>query len=200
MSNGVDAAYFDPATQPAAPAPASPNLVFTGAMDYWPNIEAVTWFADNVLPGVQARHPGARFQIVGLNPDAQVRALGERPGIEVTGRVPDVRPYVAAAAAVIAPMAIARGIQNKILEAMAMARPVVVSPEGLEGIPAVDGREVFRAERQPAPFLERTLAALDRAAGDRTGAAARAFVLDRFSWDSTLAPLDAHILAGAERN
>jgi sugar transferase (PEP-CTERM/EpsH1 system associated) len=194
MSNGVDAGYFDPSTLSTPPSE-PPALVFTGAMDYWPNIEAVTWFADHVLPGVQARHSGARFQIVGLNPDRQVQALGERPGIEVTGRVPDVRPFVAGAAAVVAPMAIARGIQNKILEAMAMARPVVVSPEGLEGIAATDGREVYCAERQPAAFLERTLAALDRVSAETIGQAARAFVLDRFSWDKTLAPLDEHIFS-----
>ena len=197
LSNGVDARYFDPAAVPAAPRSDPPNLVFTGAMDYWPNIEAVIWFADNVLPGVRARHPGAVFRIVGLNPDKKVLELGERPGIEVTGRVPDVRPYVAGASAVVAPMGIARGIQNKILEAMAMARPVVVSPEGLEGIAATDGREVFCTERQPAAFLERTLAALDPDAGEAIGAAARAFVLDRFSWDSTLSRLDGHIFGKA---
>jgi sugar transferase (PEP-CTERM/EpsH1 system associated) len=193
LSNGVDAAYFDPAAATADPSPDQPSLVFTGAMDYWPNIEAVTWFADHVMPGVQALHSQARFRIVGLNPDRKVLELGERPGIEVTGRVPDVRPYLAGAAAVVAPMGIARGIQNKILEAMAMGRPVVVSPEGLEGIPATDGREVFCAERQPAAFLERTLAALDRSTGERIAAAARGFVLDHFAWDSTLAGLDGHI-------
>ena len=197
LSNGVDAHYFDPAAVPAAPRSDPPNLVFTGAMDYWPNVEAVIWFADNVLPGVRARHPGAVFRIVGLNPDKKVLELGDRPGIEVTGRVPDVRPYVAGASAVVAPMGIARGIQNKILEAMAMARPVVVSPEGLEGIAATDGREVFCTERQPAAFLERTLAALEPETGAAIGAAARAFVLDRFSWDSTLSRLDGHIFGRA---
>ena len=200
LSNGVDAAYFDPSAIATTSPPDAPSLVFTGAMDYWPNIEAVIWFADHVLPGVRARHPNAVFRIVGLNPDRKVLELGERPGIEVTGRVPDVRPYVAAASAVIAPMAIARGIQNKILEAMAMARPVVVSPEGLEGIAATDGREVFCTERQPEAFLARTLAALDRPTGETIGAAARAFVLDRFSWDSTLAELDRHVFGNLHEN
>jgi sugar transferase (PEP-CTERM/EpsH1 system associated) len=197
LSNGVDTAYFDPAGTTANLPPDQPNLVFTGAMDYWPNIEAVTWFADNVLPGVRARHPGAIFRIVGLNPDRSVQDLGRRPGVEVTGRVPDVRPYLAAATAVVAPMGIARGIQNKILEAMAMARPVVVSPEGLEGIPAADSRHVFRAERGPGPFLARTLVALDPQVGREVGAAARSFVLDRFSWNSTLERLERFVFGQA---
>ncbi|GGF10910.1 glycosyl transferase [Aliidongia dinghuensis] len=203
LSNGVDSAYFDPGQVGSADATASsprPRLVFTGAMDYWPNVEAVVWFADHILPGVQARHPEARFQIVGLNPDKRVQELAGRPGIEVTGRVPDVRPYLAGADAVVAPMGIARGIQNKILEAMAMARPVVVSPEGLEGIAAADGREVLTAEREPAAFLARTLAALDPATSHPIAAAARAFVLERFSWDSTLDRLDRHIFANGGGN
>jgi sugar transferase (PEP-CTERM/EpsH1 system associated) len=193
LSNGVDTTYFDPAATAPALSSGQPSLVFTGAMDYWPNIEAVTWFADNVLPGVRQRHPRAIFRIVGLKPDKRVLELGQRPGIEVTGPVPDVRPYLAGAGAVVAPMAIARGIQNKILEAMAMARPTVTSPEGLEGIAATDGRQVFCAERSTAPFLAQTLAALDRRIGEEVGAAARAFVLDRFSWDSTLDRLDEYI-------
>ena len=192
LSNGVDAGFFDPALITAAEGPT--NLVFTGAMDYWPNVEAVTWFADNVLPAVRAHRPATVFRIVGHNPDPRVRALSGQPGIEVTGAVPDVRPYLAGASAVVAPMSIARGIQNKILEAMAMARPVVVSPEGLEGIGATDGRQVLCAERRPDPFLAQTLAALDPARAPQIGAAARAFVLDRFSWARVLTELEGHVL------
>jgi sugar transferase (PEP-CTERM/EpsH1 system associated) len=112
VSNGVDWEYFDPAGMtsvglPSADAP--PNLVFTGAMDYWPNIEAVIWFADEVLPAIRQRHPAIIFRIVGLHPDRRVRDLAGRPGIEVTGAVPDARPYLAGASAVVAPMRIARG-------------------------------------------------------------------------------------------
>src|SRR5438270_733322 len=121
--------------------PGGPVYVFTGAMDYPPNVDAVRWFADNVLPLL----PGARFVIVGASPAASVRALADRPGITVTGRVPDVRPYLLHADAAVAPMRIARGIQNKVLEAMASARPVVATSDALEGIAAVPGTEVLAA-------------------------------------------------------
>jgi sugar transferase (PEP-CTERM/EpsH1 system associated) len=196
LFNGVDTTYFDPAAVPPQSQSTGPSLVFTGAMDYWPNIEAVTWFADHVFPAIQRRYPRAVFRIVGLNPDRKVVELGLRPGIEVTGRVPDVRPYLAAAGAVVAPLSIARGIQNKILEAMAMARPVIASPEGLEGI-AATSQHVFSAARDAEPFLAETLAALDSQNGERVGAAARAFVVDRFSWDRALAPLEGYLFGNS---
>ena len=142
MDNGVDLETFSPAH--AFPAPfAGTSIVFTGTMDYWPNVDAVTWFADAVLPAVHARHPGATFVIVGANPAPAVRKLADRRNIVVTGRVADVRPYLAHAALVVAPLRIARGIQNKVLEAMAMGRPVLATPQAFEGLRAVPGRDLL---------------------------------------------------------
>lgn len=134
MQNGVDADYFSPAHAGESPYPAGgPVLVFSGAMDYHPNIDAVAWFATELLPRIRAQVPGARFWIVGMNPAPAVRALAGE-GVFVTGTVPDVRPWIAHADVVVAPLRIARGIQNKVLEAMAMARPVIVTPEALDGL------------------------------------------------------------------
>ena len=141
MQNGVDADFFSPANGGESPYPAGgPVIVFSGVMDYWPNIDAVTWFATELLPQIRRSVPEARFWIVGMNPAPAVQALAGE-GITVTGTVPDVRPYIAHADVVVAPLRIARGIQNKVLEAMAMARPVVVSAEAAIGLGADRGRE-----------------------------------------------------------
>src|SRR3546814_12693806 len=113
-----------------------PFAVFTGQVDDRPNIDAVRWFASDILPRVRARHPSARVAIVGRAPTAEVRALEKLSGVTVTGEVPDVRPWLAAADAVVAPLLLARGVQNKLLEAMAMARPVVASAAAATGIDA----------------------------------------------------------------
>ena len=152
ISNGVDAEYFDPALPAPAPYPTDrPTFVFTGTMDYPPNVDAVAWFAASVLPLVRRASPDAAFCIVGASPAPGVQALAALPGVTVTGRVPDVRPYLAHAAAAVAPMRIARGIQNKVLEAMAMARPVVVTPDALEGIAAHPGTRGAGRRRTPPP-------------------------------------------------
>ena len=123
----------------------TPVIVFTGRMDYWPNVDAVVWFSDTVLPKLREKFPSATFYIVGAQPSATVRALSHRPGIVVTGTVPDVRPYVGYADVVVAPMRIGRGIQNKVLEGMAMARPVIVTPQALEGIDARPDKHLLLA-------------------------------------------------------
>jgi sugar transferase (PEP-CTERM/EpsH1 system associated) len=189
--NGVDAARFDPAGPHPTPYPDPlPRIVFTGAMGYPPNIEAVTWFADSVLPRLRGR---AAFVIVGQNPAPAVRALAARPGIAVTGTVPDVRPYLAHAALAVAPLLTARGIQNKVLEAMAMARPVVATPQAFEGIRAAPGRDLLVADGAEA-FAAAVGAVLD-GAYPGMGRAARAAVLAGHDWAATLAPLD-RLLAG----
>ena len=186
FTNGVDAAYFDPDLPHPNPFPQGTRaLVFTGAMDYWPNVDAVTWFAKEVMPQYRQAHPDAVFYIVGSRPGAVVKALASE-GVVVTGRVDDVRPYLAHAAAVVAPLRIARGIQNKVLEAMAMAKTVVASPQALEGIAARIGVEILRAET-PRAFL----AELERDLNGRGyGKAARQRVLADYSWDSSLARVD----------
>ncbi len=198
VGNGVDLEYFDPmlslAVPPELTALDGPILLFTGQMDYRPNVEAVTAFADEVLPSVRQRHPAARFVIVGRKPDAQVLALGKREGIVVTGEVPDVRGYLAAADVVVAPLRIARGIQNKVLEAMAMARPVVASADAAQGIDAIDGHDLMVAER-PEQEIELTLRLLDDPLlAAQVGRAARRRMEERYSWEATLARLGPIVL------
>ncbi|MBF0125969.1 MAG: TIGR03087 family PEP-CTERM/XrtA system glycosyltransferase [Magnetococcales bacterium] len=133
--NGVDVDFFSPHGNHENPFDQGDRpLVFTGAMDYWANVDAVTWFATTVFPTVLAQIPRARFVIVGGRPAREVLALQRMPGITVTGKVPDVRPFIAWSKAAVAPMRIAQGIQNKVLEAMAMARPVLATPKAMEGI------------------------------------------------------------------
>ncbi len=147
--NGVDTDYFDPAQSWPSPFPAGAlSIAFTGAMDYYANVDGVTWFADVVLPAVRAQFPQALFSIVGSNPTAEVRALARRPGVSVTGRVPDIRPYLSHADVVVVPLRLARGVQNKVLEAMAMGKRIVATPNALQGIqlPA-SGRSRRRCRR-----------------------------------------------------
>lgn len=183
--NGVDASFFSPGPDHACPFSGDVRpIVFTGAMDYWPNVDAVRWFTDEVFPEMQRVDARVRFYIVGTNPTPEVQALAKRDGVHVTGRVPDVRPYLEHALAAVAPMRVARGVQNKVLEAMAMARPVLLTARGLEGIDACDGEHVLLGETADdyASHLEGLL-------GDRygnIGARARALVRSRFAWDSCL--------------
>jgi polysaccharide biosynthesis protein PslH len=182
LSNGIDVDHFDPeADFPRLAKSEGPLLLFTGQMDYQPNAEAVAWFAKAVLPLI----PGARFAIAGRNPLPSVRALaGER--VTVTGAVPDMRSWLAVADVVVAPLKLARGIQNKVLEAMAMAKPVVASPAAFEGIDAVPGRDLLVADDKAA-----TAAAVHRllAAPDAIGAAARRQMELHYRWEARLAPL-----------
>jgi len=190
VTSGVDHVYFDPDIPHPPPfGPADAHYVFTGTMDYRPNVDAVTWFARDMLPGLRAELGDARFHIVGNNPAPDVRRLAEMPGVEVTGRVPDVRPYLQHATAAVAPMRIARGIQNKVLEAMSMARPVVVTPDGLEGIDAVPGREVLLAADAPS-FIAACLDLARSGSGSALGAAARRHVLAHCDWEARLAAFD----------
>ncbi len=189
FSNGVDTEYFSPERAYPSPYAAGERaLVFTGAMDYWPNIDAVQWFAAEVLPQILARHPDARFYIVGSRPAPAVQALAQQAGVVVTGTVPDVRPYIAHGEVAVAPLRIARGIQNKVLEAMAMGRPVVVSPQALEGIDADIGREVLLAA--DAAAFAATVMALLRQPDASVGAAARTNVQRHYSWSSKLARIE----------
>tara|TARA_R110000787_G_scaffold8895_21_gene30680 strand:- start:260 stop:1480 length:1221 start_codon:yes stop_codon:yes gene_type:complete len=193
VDNGVDLDFFDPARSfdnPFSPVSAeAPNLVFTGAMDYWANVDAVSWFVRNVFPGIRARRPDAVFWIVGAKPSADVIALGETDGVVVTGRVSDIRPYVAHATVVVAPLRLARGIQNKVLEAMAMAKPVVGTPEALEGIDAVPGVE-FCSESEADRFADRVVSVISDPAYREMGLKARKCVENRYGWRATLSTLN----------
>lgn len=190
VSNGVDTDYFDPSLQYADPFAGEPALVFVGAMNYRPNIEAAAWFAREVMPILRRAGGAPSFWIVGSRPSAAVRRLAAGD-VRVTGRVEDVRPYLAHAAAVVAPLRIARGVQNKVLEAMAMAAPVVLTPPAREGIEVRDGEELLEAAGAPAfaAAVERILAGGGRDMGRR----ARARVRRDFGWASSLAALDAQL-------
>ncbi|MGA8148714.1 MAG: TIGR03087 family PEP-CTERM/XrtA system glycosyltransferase [Gallionellaceae bacterium] len=188
-NNGVDLDYFSPAHIYDSPYQAGERvLVFTGAMDYWANVDAVTWFAREVFPALRAKFPELRFYIVGSRPPEVVRALAGA-GIVVTGSVPDVRPYVAHAAISVAPLRIARGIQNKVLEAMAMGKPAVVSPQALEGIDAETNSEVLLAV-DAAGFISCLAAQLSQP-NRAIGEAARRRVESAYSWSNSLRRLDS---------
>jgi sugar transferase (PEP-CTERM/EpsH1 system associated) len=192
VSNGVDHTYFDPDWSGADADPpydtSCPNYVFTGTMDYAPNIGAVTWFVADILPLLRRVEPRSQFHIVGSSPSPEVQILAKTQGVFVTGRVPDVRPYVAHATAGVAPMRIARGIQNKVLEAMAMARPVVVTPDALEGIAAQPNTEVIVAPDAVSFAAGCLLAAGPQ--GAAIGAAARRRVLSDYVWAERLRDFD----------
>ncbi|MCU6434118.1 TIGR03087 family PEP-CTERM/XrtA system glycosyltransferase [Undibacterium sp. Jales W-56] len=189
FNNGVDTDYFSPGHTLDNPyQPQELVIVFTGAMDYWPNIDAVTWFAQSIFPAILSRHPEAVFCIVGSRPAEQVRALAQLPGVQVTGSVPDVRPYLAHARLAVAPLRIARGIQNKVLEAMAMAKTVVVSPQALEGIDAAIAKELILADDENA-FANAVCIALDKP-DIALEKAARLRVIARYNWDANLQKVD----------
>jgi sugar transferase (PEP-CTERM/EpsH1 system associated) len=194
LHNGVDLEYFRPdAAFEHVKGEGSPSLVFTGAMDYRPNVDAVRWFAADVLPLVRRRFPHAGLTIVGSNPTPDVVALGKRNGILVTGRVPDVRPYIAAADVSVAPIRIARGIQNTVLEAMAMGRPIVASEAAFEGIEAE--RETDLLVRNSAPEFAGAICDIvcDPALAAALGARARARVTANYAWETQLRKLDRYL-------
>jgi sugar transferase (PEP-CTERM/EpsH1 system associated) len=203
IDNGVDTAYFSPDFPAPRPfPPGGPDLLFTGTMDYWPNVDAVAFFAREVLPRLRRERPGLRFWIVGANPSAAVKRLAALPGVQVSGRVADMRPYLRHADVVVAPLGIARGIQNKVLEAMAMARPVVASPQAFEGVHAEPGRDLLVAEGAAA-----TAGLVGDVLDGRhphLGEAARAAIERGHVWETTLAPLErlfapeAHTLAAEQ--
>lgn len=188
LSNGVDLVYFAPRmARPAAP----PTLVFTGVMDYWPNVQGVQWFADAVLPRIRATLPEVRFVIVGSKPTEAVQQLATRPGIEVTGFVDDVRVFLADASVCIVPLKIARGLQNKVLEAMAMGKAVVCTSQSLEGIRASVGDDVIVADDE-AGFASQVLNLLQSPQrAEEIGRNARRCMENNYSWEANLRPLDA---------
>jgi sugar transferase (PEP-CTERM/EpsH1 system associated) len=184
LPNGVDTQYFDSEQDWPCPFPAgSRPVVFTGAMDYHPNVDGVKWFAAEILPLVRAQVPEASFWIVGSNPTDEVRALGRLGDIAVTGRVPDVRPYLAHADVVVAPLRIARGVQNKVLEAMAMARPVVSTPQAAQGLGASTVALTIGTDAQS--FADGVVKILT---GPSQGAAteARRLARSHFCWDTNV--------------
>lgn len=200
MGNGVDAEYFRPEPKLASPFDARHTpIVFTGAMDYWPNVDAAIWFAGEVMPALRVRWPAAHFYIVGRNPVPSVAAL-ESDAVTVSGTVPDVRPYLQHAAVVVAPLRVARGIQNKILEAMAMGCAVVASRASAAAI-ETHGRTALVAATEAAEFVEQVDKLLRSSQRMHDiGAAARECIVERYGWRARLSAIDRHIGQAAGRH
>jgi sugar transferase (PEP-CTERM/EpsH1 system associated) len=191
VPNGVDLDYFRPDHAPRSTlhAPRS-ECVFVGALDYRPNVDGVVWFCRDVWPRVRQRHPQARLRLVGRRPTPAVVRLGELAGVEVVGQVEDVRPHVAAAQVSVAPLRLGRGLQNKVLEALAMGKPVVSSPQALAGLPArVD------APARCAATVAEWVGHLDELFADaglrrRLGEEGRRYAERHHDWERCLAPFD----------
>jgi hypothetical protein len=184
--NGVDSGYFAPTAEPYD----GDTLCFVGRMDYYPNQECMFQFCSRTLPLVRARRPKVRLFVVGADPSSAVRKLGELPGVTVTGSVPDVRPYLQRSALMVAPLNIARGTQNKILEAMASGVPVVVSRIAAGGVDAVAG-EHFAVASTPGEQAQAILHILDDPAERRRLAVAgRERMLSHHAWDRSMQRLD----------
>ena len=190
IGNGVDADFFAPDAGHISPFAAGHiPLVFTGAMDYWPNVDAVSWFVTDVLPSLRMALPTIRFYVVGRSPTPAVQALASTSVI-VTGTVADVRPYLQHAAVVVAPMRIARGVQNKILEAMAMGRPVVAARNCVDAIGVADGVELIAAGTAPEYVAAIQKLVQQPKHSHAVGIAGRQCVRQRFSWDAHLGGID----------
>jgi polysaccharide biosynthesis protein PslH len=194
IMNGVDLDYF----RPPSDVEESGKLVFVGQLDYRANVLGLNWFCREAWPAIRDRLPEASFQIVGRDPVAAVRRLGTMPGIEVVGAVPDVRPYLASARVVVVPLPVARGVQNKVLEAMAMGRPVVGSAAALEGIPLLEGRDALAATAPPD--WVRCIAGLwdDPARRGELGRNARRYVEANHRWEACLGRFDELVAAPVE--
>ncbi len=190
LTSSVDTERFSIGRAYPNPYPAGgPVIAFTGAMDYWPNVDAVCWFAEEILPLVRALVPDARFTIVGFKPTPEVQALAGLPGVTVTGAIADTRDYIAHADCIVAPLRVARGIQNKVLEAMAMEKPVVASRQAAQGLVGMRPGELAVADTA-ASIAEAVVAVLTGGPGVPDGQAARRRVLADYGWEANLKVLD----------
>lgn len=193
ISNGVDTEYFSPNPERLSPFVANEiPIVFTGTMDYWPNTDAAKWFALEVLPVLLNRDSKIKFYIVGRNPTPEILALaGDK--VKVTGTVTDIRPYLQYAAIVVAPLRIARGFQNKILEAMAMARPVIATAECAKAIDAESGTELITATTVTdfVSAIENQLTDLESSA--TMGRMARNRAITSYNWETHMAKIDPYL-------
>ncbi|WP_423823458.1 TIGR03087 family PEP-CTERM/XrtA system glycosyltransferase [Salinisphaera sp. SPP-AMP-43] len=195
IGNGVDAEYFDPSNAYENLGLGEQTIVFTGAMDYGANVDAVCWFVEQVFERIRRTYPQACFVIVGTRPTRRVQELASVDGVRVTGAVPDVRPYLAQARVVVAPMRIARGLQNKVLEALAMAKPVVMTPHAEAGLEAVTG-DFYRVVDKPAEYADTVMAYLGADTVDTQYPGGRDYVLRHYGWDARFAELERLIESG----
>jgi sugar transferase (PEP-CTERM/EpsH1 system associated) len=191
VRNGVDLVYYQPRPERAEPL----HIAFTGVMDYYPNVDGCVWFVREILPLVRRRVPEARFTIIGSRPTAEVKALAEVHGVTVTGFVDDVRDSLARASVSIAPLRIARGIQNKVLEALAMGLPTVGTTPATQGVEGVAGRDFLVAD-DAGSFADAVIGLLNDPEDARAlGRRGREFVERTYDWERCLAPLDAFVEA-----
>lgn len=195
IPNGVDTEFFSPHyTSPAAQMQEGLNLVFIGAMDYHANVDGVCWFSGDIFPAVRKRYANAHFYIVGRNPVPSVVKLGSLPGVHVTGNVKDIRPWYAGAEVFVVPLRFARGVQNKMLEAMATGRPIVATAKANAGIGAVDGEHLLIADRA-ADFANAVTDLLQHPGKrKRLGGHARNFVCTGNTWEEHMAGLERMLL------
>jgi len=197
LENGVDLEFFDSELKLESPYPSRVlPIVFTGMMNYWPNVDAMIWFTTTILPSVLRKEPCTELWIVGSSPTRAVEELGRLPGVRVTGRVPDVRPYLKHAAVAIAPLRIARGVQNKVLEALAMGCVVVSSPDALAGLKEVSIAPVHRAT-VVREWVEKVIRALHDA-GDGRWRDGREYVRRHYDWGNNLKLLEQLLVAKNE--
>ncbi|MCP5024426.1 MAG: TIGR03087 family PEP-CTERM/XrtA system glycosyltransferase [bacterium] len=190
LQNGVDLEFFQPAPEKAEPG----RLVFTGVMDYLPNIDACVHFVQDILPLIRAKHPEVRFDIVGSKPTSEVQTLASTPGVTVTGYVDDIRVWSHKASIAVAPLRIARGIQNKVLEALSMGLPVVGSTSATQGVQGKPGEHYWVTD-DPAEHARMVIDLLDNpATAQELGRIGRKFVEDHYDWEVTLKPLDQILL------
>ncbi|PSU35584.1 TIGR03087 family PEP-CTERM/XrtA system glycosyltransferase [Photobacterium lutimaris] len=194
LENGLDNHFFSPNAEMhlSEPYPLTEEnyIVFTGAMDYWANADAVKWFAQHVWPKVHQTQPDAKLYLVGSSPGQDVMALSSLPGIIVTGRVEDVRPYLKYAKAAIAPMRIARGVQNKMLEAMAMAKPIIVSSLTIQGMDSCPSGNLVVSD-DPADIANWLITKLEQ--NPINALELRQWVEQRYCWDAKLSPLLSYL-------
>lgn len=197
VANGVDFEYFNPSqfslpartNKDGRSAVAPLDLVFVGALDYRANVDGVTWFCESVWPRIRQQYPAITLGLVGRNPVSQIQDLAGLPGVQVIGAVPDVRPYLASAKIAIAPLRIARGIQNKVLEALAMGKCVVASTEALEGLDVEPGKDIVGAATAEEWFAALSSLLDDSVRRTELGLRGRAFVEREHCWATCLAPL-----------
>lgn len=190
INNGVDLEYFQPDTgseSNGSHSAAGPVCTFVGALDYRANIQAMEWFCEHCWPGVRQQIPNATLELVGRNPAQSLLRLSSLPGVAVIGSVPDVRPYLQRANVVIAPLQTARGVQNKVLEAMAVSKAVVASRQAIEGLDCRIGQDLLSADTADAWVATLVRLLNDRRLCQSIGRAGREYVQLHHCWSETLA-------------
>jgi sugar transferase (PEP-CTERM/EpsH1 system associated) len=193
VQTGVDTGYFTPSST----APGRAHMVFTGSMDWLPNEDGMTYFCREILPRIRKSEPDATLSIIGRSPTPAVRRLAEIPGVEVTGRVDDVRPHIARGSVYIVPLRIGGGTRLKIFEAMSMGKAVVSTTVGAEGLPVTNGRDIDIAD-EPSRFAHAVVHLMrDTEARRDIEAAARRLVVEKYDWSAVASDFEEALLRAA---